>query len=242
MRPTRHRVRMAELACAGEPRFEVSRLEQGTSRSYSIDTIEKVKRTIAPDDELFFIIGADAFAEIRTWHRWEDVARAVRFIVVSRPGGRYDLPAGMRVDRLDSVDMPVSSSQIRTALAAGESPSEVPAEVLSYIRDHGLYRVPKSPPNAATPLSEPRPEAAVFQAIIVAVRYTHCVGLLRRSSRAHRCHLRVRVTRKSRFLLRIKHIQTKMFEGFSEWPAPCMWESSAASLPVRIALIVEVSF
>lgn len=155
--PYRHRVRMAELACAGEPRFEVSRLEHGTSRSYSIDTIEKVKRMIAPDDELFFIIGADAFAEIRTWFRWEDVARAVHFIVVSRPGGRYDLPGGMQVDRLDSVDMPVSSSQIRTALAAGESPSEVPAEVLSYIRDHGLYRVPNSPPKAATPFSEPRP-------------------------------------------------------------------------------------
>jgi nicotinate-nucleotide adenylyltransferase len=138
--PYRHRIRMAELACAGEPRFEVSRLEQDTSRSYSIDTIEKMKRTMAPQDELFFIIGADAFAEIRTWHRWEDVARSVRFIVVSRPGGRYDLPPGVRIDRLDSVDMPVSSSQIRAALAAGQSPAGVPAPVLAYIRDHGLYR------------------------------------------------------------------------------------------------------
>jgi nicotinate-nucleotide adenylyltransferase len=136
----RHRVRMAELACAGQPRFEVSRLEQGTSRSYSIDTIEKMRASMAPEDELFFIIGADAFAEIRTWHRWEDVVRAVRFIVVNRPGGRYDPPAGVRMNRLDSVDMPVSSSQIRAALAAGESPSEVPPPVLAYIRDHGLYR------------------------------------------------------------------------------------------------------
>src|SRR6266513_2675858 len=50
--PYEDRVRMVELACRGEPRFEVSRLEEGTVRSYSIDTIEKVRSTMAPDDEL----------------------------------------------------------------------------------------------------------------------------------------------------------------------------------------------
>ena len=40
--PYEDRVRMAEIAVAGEPRFEVSRLEEGTARSYSIDTIEKL--------------------------------------------------------------------------------------------------------------------------------------------------------------------------------------------------------
>jgi len=74
------------------PRFEASRLEEGTERSYSIDTIEKVRAALTPGDELFFIIGADAFAEVRTWRRWQDVARAVRFLVVSRPGYRYDVP------------------------------------------------------------------------------------------------------------------------------------------------------
>src|SRR5579862_637552 len=62
--PYEDRVRMVELACEGEPRFEVSRLEEGTERSYSIDTIEKLRTTLAPGDQLFFIIGADAFAEI----------------------------------------------------------------------------------------------------------------------------------------------------------------------------------
>jgi nicotinate-nucleotide adenylyltransferase len=94
---------MAELACQGEPRFEVSRLEEGVQRSYSIDTIEKLQARIAPADDLFFIIGADAFAEIRTWRRWEDVARRVRFIVVSRPGrlflGNPPRPGGGRAPR-----------------------------------------------------------------------------------------------------------------------------------------------
>jgi len=133
------RVRMAELACEGEPRFEVSRLEEGTVRSYSIDTIEKVRSRLAPEDELFFIIGADAFAEIRTWRRWEDVARLVCFIVVSRPGHHYETPEGVQLQRLDSIDLEVSSSEIRRALAANEVPGDVPMCVLNYIAGHKLY-------------------------------------------------------------------------------------------------------
>src|SRR5579883_2658750 len=50
--PYEDRVRMAEIACDVDPRFEVSRLEEGTARSYSIDTIEKLKTQLAPGDEL----------------------------------------------------------------------------------------------------------------------------------------------------------------------------------------------
>ena len=137
--PYDHRVRMVELACQGEPRFEASRLEEGTARSYSIDTIEKVRFETKRDDELFFIIGADAFAEIRTWRRWEDVARAVCFIVVSRPGHVYEMPPQVRIERLDSVELPVSSSEVRRALAANEYAVAVPKCVLEYILEHRLY-------------------------------------------------------------------------------------------------------
>jgi nicotinate-nucleotide adenylyltransferase len=137
--PYDDRVRMAELACRGDARFEVSRLEEGVHRSYSINTIEKMRARMGPGDELFFIIGADAFAEIRTWLRWEDVARRVRFIVVSRPGHVYEAPPGVRLERLDTIELPVSSSGIRRALAAGERPAEVPEPVLEYIFSHGLY-------------------------------------------------------------------------------------------------------
>jgi nicotinate-nucleotide adenylyltransferase len=133
------RLRMAELACGNDPRLEVSRIEEGTARSYSVDTIEKLQATLAPGDELYFLIGADAFAEIQTWHRWRDVVRSVTFIVVSRPGHVYAVPEGARVERLESLDLPVSSSEIRRALAAGERPAEVPDRVLEYIFERGLY-------------------------------------------------------------------------------------------------------
>lgn len=136
-----HRVRMTELACASEPRFGVSRLEQDTI-SYSIDTVSRLRSRLQPDDELFFVIGADAFAEIETWRRWREVVQLVKFIVASRPGHVYRVPEGAVVERMETVQLPYSSSAIRRALAAGERPAEVPDEVLDYIYQRGLYGVP----------------------------------------------------------------------------------------------------
>lgn len=133
------RFRMVELACQGEPRFVASRLEESRDarKSYSIDTIERVQ---AENGEVFFVIGADAFAEIGKWHRWQDVVRSVEFIVVARPGHTFTIPPGAKVHRLDTVALPVSSSEIRQALARGESPVELPAAVAEYIRRRRLYR------------------------------------------------------------------------------------------------------
>ncbi len=134
-----HRYRMVELACAGQPDFEASRLEAGTENSYSIETIEKVRAGLAPGETLYFLIGADAFAEIRTWRRWRDVVDSVEFLVVTRPGHEYEPPQGARVQRLEDMRLDVSSSTIRRALALGKSVDGVPASVLDYIRENRLY-------------------------------------------------------------------------------------------------------
>jgi nicotinic acid mononucleotide adenylyltransferase len=63
----------------------------------------------------------------------------VCFLVVSRPGARYDVPREVRLERLDRLEMAVSSSAIRRELAAGRRPAEVPMAVLDYILEHGLY-------------------------------------------------------------------------------------------------------
>lgn len=131
---------MVELACAGDPLFEPSRLEAGLHRSYSILTIEKVRAALPPDARLYFLIGADAFAEIQTWCRWREVVRLVDFIVVSRPGHVYEIPEAARVHRLETVRLEISSSAIRCRLAARDYDVPVPAPVLAYIRSKGLYR------------------------------------------------------------------------------------------------------
>jgi nicotinate-nucleotide adenylyltransferase len=138
--PYEDRLRMVELACRGEPRLEASRLEEGEQRSYTIDTIAKLRAIVPPDDQLYFLIGADAFAEIETWHRWPEVVHAVGFIVVSRPRRHYRVPAESRVERLDDLEVPTSSSEIRRKIARGDFDIDVPPAVLHYIKERGLYR------------------------------------------------------------------------------------------------------
>ncbi len=132
------RVRMAELACADEPGFEVSRIEQNAVPSYSIITIERL--LAAGVGPLAFLIGADAFAEIRTWHRWSDVVSLVDFIVVTRPGCDYETPPGASIFELGGLDLPVSSSEVREQIARGDTNMALPTPVIRYIRERGLYQ------------------------------------------------------------------------------------------------------
>ena len=139
--PYEDRVRMAQLACEGDARFEVSRieapLEESSARSYSIATIEKLQAAgIAP---LGFLIGADAFAEIESWHRWADVVRSVEFIVVTRPGADYRIPPGASVHELTGLSLLESSSDVRAAIARGDLDVPVPPAVLAYIRERRIY-------------------------------------------------------------------------------------------------------
>ena len=134
------RFRMVEIACAADSRFSASRLEEGTGKSYSILTIERVRATLGRRDALYFIIGADAFAEVTSWYRWGEVIRLVEFLVVTRPGHEYSIPQGARGWPLDTLALPVSSSDIRSELADGRHPVQLPEPVFDFIRAHGLYQ------------------------------------------------------------------------------------------------------
>ncbi len=139
--PYEDRFRMVELACRPYPEFRASRLEEKEGRSYTIDTVRSFRATLTPGDELFFLIGADAFEEIESWNHWTELIGLITFIVVTRPGGRYTVPFGATVLPLNGLEIPVSSSSIRSRLAAGEPTPELPVGVRAYIDAHSLYRV-----------------------------------------------------------------------------------------------------
>jgi nicotinate-nucleotide adenylyltransferase len=146
--PYEDRYRMVELACGADPRLEPSRLEApdgSRERHYSVETIERVRAALAPGDELFFVIGADAFAEISLWKQWQQVIRLVEFIVVSRPeASAGEPPASARVHWLNDVRVPVSSTEIRNGFREGRDlGADLPTTVADYIREHQLYP-PKS--------------------------------------------------------------------------------------------------
>ena len=141
---------MAELACQADPRLEASRLEDpqvvGGGKTYSVDTIERVQRDLAPGDRLYFLIGQDAFDELSIWHRLEDVVEKVEFIVASRPhsassGRREGLAAQARFQALEGVNVPVSATAVRRLAAQGvDLGGSVPSSVAEYIRRNKLYK------------------------------------------------------------------------------------------------------
>ncbi len=132
---------MVELACAGQPAFEPARLEEGQEQSYTVETLTRIRQQLHERQRLFFLIGADAFAEIESWHRWKQVIALTDFIVVARPGVTYTIPLGAQVFPLEKLALPVASSTIRARIAAGEPTPELPEAVRDYIDMHGLYQV-----------------------------------------------------------------------------------------------------
>lgn len=138
----RHRFAMLKLATAGEPRFEVSRLE-AKGVHYSIDTVRRIKHSLQRSDRLFFVIGADAFREIPTWRKAEELLRECEFVVASRPGASLKGigSVGGVTHRLRGVHNRVSATQVRAAARRSRSLARlVPTSVARYIRKNKLYR------------------------------------------------------------------------------------------------------
>ncbi len=138
--PYEDRLRMVTLACQPYRLFSASSLEESAGRSYTVDTVQRVRKTLGAEDQLFFLIGADAFDEIESWKSWEALIQLITFIVVTRPGGRYHIPEHASVLPLNGLDLCVSSSSIRAQLEAGEPTPELPGAVRAYIDARGLYR------------------------------------------------------------------------------------------------------
>lgn len=141
------RLRLAEAAFVDVPGAEVSRIDVDRPQpAYSFETVRWVRDRWG---EPLFLVGADRFADFLTWERPNEVLRFARLGVATRPG--FDRTALERV--LDAVaqpervelfeipPVPVSSSEIRRRVAAGESiEGLVPPAVEQLIGALGLYR------------------------------------------------------------------------------------------------------
>ena len=137
-----HRYLMTVVATASNPRFTVSRVDvDREGPTYTADTLRDL-RTLRPQDELFFITGADALAQILSWKDVEELWELAHFIGVTRPG--YTLSeTGLPRDKVTLQEVPamaISSSDCRARVAAGEPVWYlVPDGVVQYINKYALY-------------------------------------------------------------------------------------------------------
>src|SRR5215510_7812775 len=162
-----HRVAMVRLAVAGNPLFTVDEREvRRSGLAYTFDTLTELRGEIGTTIPVVLMVGADAFLDFATWHRWHELFGLAHVAVAHRPGfpverwrdampqplareyaGRlmqqplavHLAPAGgIAVIPFTALD--ISATAIRALVASGGSPRYLlPDPVLDYIRTEGLY-------------------------------------------------------------------------------------------------------
>lgn len=145
------RYEMTRLAAGDNPRLVVSDVE--TTRpgnSYTADTLREL-RAIYPDDELYYIVGADTLVLMSLWRAPEVIFSLCHVLVETRPdeiagkGLLEEIEAlrdkyGADITILPARNIAISSTEIRSRVRAGESIRYlVPAAVENFIREQGLY-------------------------------------------------------------------------------------------------------
>lgn len=141
--PAEDRYLMTVIATASNPRFSVSRVDvDRPGPTYTIDTLRQLTRTRARPAELFFITGADALAQIVTWHASEELFALAHFVGVTRPGHLLEDP-GFPPGGVSLIEVPalaISSTDCR-ARVRDQLPIWylVPDGVVQYITKRGLY-------------------------------------------------------------------------------------------------------
>ncbi len=145
------RLAMARLAAETSGLMKVDAREVQRARpSYTIDTLLELRAELGPERPLWLILGADAFLNLPTWHRSEELLQHANIAVACRPG--VDLGSGIlgsdlkipkaagTIVRLDMPLLDISSSEIRDALRHHRPTGHLlPAPVLDYIESHRLY-------------------------------------------------------------------------------------------------------
>jgi nicotinate-nucleotide adenylyltransferase len=161
---------MLSLATQHDKSLLVSTFElESADSGYTVDTLGHFKQAL-PESDLFFIMGADSWAEISTWRDWQRVLTMANHIVVTRPGYNIGVPNEELRDRLidlrskeqganrneqlleggsgkifltDAVMKDVSATEVRRVASEGryeELAKLVPEAVAEYIGKYGIYR------------------------------------------------------------------------------------------------------
>lgn len=145
--PFHHRAAMSRLGIEGLPRIEVVEIEnRRDGPSYTIDTLDALKRLYPPGTQFRLVLGADSFQDFPLWKDWEGILDRATLIVAARPGFDLEAPPEFEgrnapVERLDIEVKDVSSTEIRRRVGASESISGlVSPAIAAYIGDHALYQ------------------------------------------------------------------------------------------------------
>jgi len=132
------RSEMVKLAFTKETGFELSRIEQEEKTSYTIDTLDKLKKR-HPDADFFLIIGQDEYEAWETWHQPDEILKSVELIVLPRSKQASSTKPGVHFPDLPLIE--ISSTTIRERISKGRPVTNwIPEGVERYIKEKKLYK------------------------------------------------------------------------------------------------------
>ena len=130
------RLEMLQAAIKGEPEFEANECELlRPAPSYTVDTVEEIRRSEG-EAFVYCLIGEDNVAQLPRWHRFAELEKIVRFVVLDRSGKQPSHSYQLIHRRID-----ISATEIRRRVARNESIRYlVPDSVDEIIQREKLYR------------------------------------------------------------------------------------------------------
>jgi nicotinate-nucleotide adenylyltransferase len=149
--PAEHRLAMVRMAVADNPHFSVSSLEiERPGPSYTVETLEVLRREYGSEADLYFILGQDSLWDFHRWREPGHILSECTLVGVARPGTPEFEPrtleqlwpgGSQRLVTLQGLAIGISGTEIRRRVAEGLSIRYwVPRPVEEYIHRHGLYR------------------------------------------------------------------------------------------------------
>ncbi len=135
------RLAMLRLAVGGKERIEISEIEfDRRGPSYTVDTLAELQKQ-NPDDEFYFLIGADNISEMESWHQPEKILEMVKVVAAGRPGFSAAGKFAAMIESFDMTPVNISSTIIREKVRSDQSISGLlPAAVEEYILKQKLYK------------------------------------------------------------------------------------------------------
>ncbi len=108
--------------------------------SFAIDTASEISKRY-PESEIFWIVGSDTLSTLAKWHKFGELAKIVKFLIIERPGFKpNEYPAGLKFETREIDAKDISASEIRIQIQNGKDVSRlVPKSVLQYIMQNRLY-------------------------------------------------------------------------------------------------------
>lgn len=139
-----HRFKMAGLAFAGISNINVSDIEAKLDGiSYTLNTLKALHGQF-PNRSWSLCIGEDNLMTFHKWYEYEKVLSMADLIVAERPGNINNGQLGEYKDdihRIDHIPVDISSTEIRKELSVKGFSSQIPSNVMDYIRANHLYDV-----------------------------------------------------------------------------------------------------